>query len=150
MVLIFAFDRNFRRTLKVTKARLDGLQMVLLGSIFFVAIGALMEHFNPLGMTDFLQIYASSRCVAHHHDPYKPDELLAFYQADTGSLPAGFERSYSHHAAQIVLIAPNLPTTLFLIAPIAALPWKFAVPIWMTFIAACFILACYCVWKVGR
>ena len=49
----------------MSKARLDGLQMVLIGSLFFVAIGALMERFNPLGMTDFLQLYASSRCVAH-------------------------------------------------------------------------------------
>ena len=99
-------------------------------------------------MTDFLQIYTSSRCVAHHHDPYRPGELMAFYQADTGSLPAG-SGAVSHTLRLIVFIAPNLPTTLFLIAPVAALPWKFAVAIWMTLIAAAFILACYCVWKVG-
>ncbi len=132
----------------MTKSRLDGLQLLLLGSIFFVAIGALMDHFNPLRMTDFLQIYTSSRCVAHHHDPYRPGELIAFYQADTGSLPAD-SSLVSHTLRMIVFIAPNLPTTLFLIAPLAALPWKFAVPIWMTLIAAGFILACCCVWKVG-
>jgi hypothetical protein len=132
----------------MTKARLDGLQMMLLGSVFFVAIGGLMEHFNPLGMTDFLQIYTSSRCVAHHHDPYKLDELIAFYQADAGVIPTG-SNVVSQTYRKIVFIAPNLPTTLFLIAPVAALPWKLAIIIWMTLIAACFILACYCVWAFG-
>ena len=132
----------------MTKARQDAFYLMLLGSVFFVAIGAVMELTNPLRMTDFLQVYASSRCVAHHHDPYRPDELLAFYQADTGSLPSD-SGVVTHTLRMIVFIAPNLPTTLFLIAPIAALPWRLAVPIWMTLIAAGFILACYCVWKVG-
>ena len=132
----------------MTKARLDGLTMLMLGSVFFVAIGVLMERTNPLGMTDFEQIYASSRCVAHHCDPYKPAALLAFYQADTGGVPADtsiVSRTYR----KIVFIAPNLPTTLFLIAPIAALPWKLAVLLWMLLIAGCFIVACFQIWSFG-
>jgi hypothetical protein len=132
----------------MTKARLDGLQMLILGCVFFVAIGALMEYFNPLGMTDFLQIYASSRCVAHHHDPYKPDELLAFYQSDTGGIPTDSSDLARRYRA-IVFIAPNLPTTLFLVAPLAAASWKLAVVFWMALIAGCFIVACFSVWKIG-
>ncbi|MGB7264744.1 MAG: glycosyltransferase family 87 protein [Terracidiphilus sp.] len=132
----------------MTKARLDGLQLLLLGSVFFVAIGAVMEFTNPLGMTDFQQIYRSSRCVAQHHDPYQPDELMACYQADTGTLPSDSD-VVSRTLRKIVFIAPNLPTTLFLIAPVAALPWKFAVPVWMILIAGCFILACFRVWNAG-
>jgi len=132
----------------MTKARLDGLQMVILGSVFFVAVGALMEYFNPLGMTDFMQIYSSSRCVEHHYDPYKPGELFAFYQSDTGGIPTD-SSDMSRRFRKIVLIAPNLPTTLFLIAPIAALKWKAAVVVWMALIAACFIVACFCVWQFG-
>ena len=136
----------------MTKARaksyVDGLQMLLLGCVFFVAIGALMEYFNPLGMTDFLQIYSSSRAIAHHHDPYKPDELLAFYEADTGGVPTDSSVVSSTYR-KIVFIAPNLPTTLFLVAPLAALPWKVAVILWMALIAACFILACYSIWSFG-
>jgi hypothetical protein len=130
------------------RARLDGLHILILGSVFFVAIGALQEITNPLGMTDFLQIYASSRCVAHHHDPYKFDELLAFYQSDTGGIPAD-SSVVSRTYRKIVFIAPNLPTTLFLIAPIAVLPWKWAVALWMVLIASCFILACFCIWSCG-
>ncbi len=132
----------------MTKARLDGLTMLALGCVFFIAIGVMMELTNPLAMTDFLQIYASSRCVAHQHDPYRPGELAAFYQADTGGIPTD-SSVVSQTYRKIVLIAPNLPTTLFLVAPIAALPWKWAIPLWMALIAACFILACFCLWKIG-
>ena len=135
-------------TTALAKARLDALQLLLLASLFFVAIGAMMEYFNPLGMTDFLQIYSSSRCAAHHHDPYQPAELFAFYQADTGGIPTDASVT-SRTYRQIVLIAPNLPTTLFLIAPIASIPWKGAVVVWMALIAACFILACFSVWSFG-
>lgn len=130
------------------RARQDGLQLLVVGCLLFIAIGVLQEMTNPLRMTDFLQIYASSRCVAHHHDPYKVDELLAFYQSDTGGIPTD-SSVVSQTYRKIVLIAPNLPTTLFLIAPIAALPWKWAVALWMVFIAGGFILACYCVWSSG-
>jgi hypothetical protein len=130
------------------KARLDGFQMLLLGSVFFIAIGGTMEFLNPLGGTDFLQIYASSRCIAHHCDPYQPDQLLAFYQGDTGGIPTD-SSVVSRTYRQIVLIAPNLPTTLFLIAPVAALPWRIAVALWMGLIAGCFILACFRVWSFG-
>jgi len=132
----------------MTKARLDGLTMLALGCVFFVAIGVLMEHFNSLGMTDFEQIYTSSRCVAHHHDPYSAGDLRDFYLADTGSLPpASGPSARTRH--EIVLVANNLPTTLFLIAPIAALPWKLAEPLWMLLIAASFILACFLIWSFG-
>ena len=140
--------RLLREGVKMSKAQLDGRQLLLLGSIFFLAIGAVMEFTNPLGMTDFEQIYWSSRCVAQHQDPYQPDQLMAVYRADTGSLPSDSGTVSSTHR-KIVFIAPNLPTTLLLIAPVAALPWRLAVLIWMLLIAGCFIFACYRIWSVG-
>ena len=130
----------------MTKARMDGLTMLIVGCVFFAAIGIAMEKLNPMGMTDFEQIYASSRCVAHHCDPYNPDALLAFYQSDTGGIPTD-SSVVSQTYRRIVFIAPNLPTTLFLIAPIAALPWKMAVAFWMLLIAGLFIAACFQVWS---
>jgi hypothetical protein len=131
----------------MTKARLDGLQMLILGSVFFVAIGVMMEFTNPLGMTDFQEIYYGSRSVAYHYDPYRPDQLEAFYGADTGSLPS--DSGVSHTRRLILFISSNLPTTLFLIAPLAAMPWKWAVAAWMVLTAAAFIFACFLMWKLG-
>ena len=131
----------------MNKARLDGLQLMLLGSILFIAIGVMMEFTNALAMTDFQEIYYGSRSVAHHYDPYRPDQLQAFYEADTGSLPA--DSGVSHTRRLILFICSNLPTTLFLIAPLAALPWKWAMAAWMALIAAAFIFACFLLWKLG-
>ncbi|MGA3129476.1 MAG: glycosyltransferase family 87 protein [Terracidiphilus sp.] len=131
----------------MTKARLDGLTMLILGSLFFVAIGAVMEWTNPLGMTDFMELYYGSRTVAHHGDPYQPAEVAAVYRAETGSLPE--DTGVSHTKRLIIFIGSNLPTTLWLVSPLAALPWKVAVSIWALLIAAGFILACYLVWSFG-
>lgn len=131
----------------MTKARLDGLQLLILGCIFFVAIGSLMEFFNPLGMTDFEELYYGSRGIAHHHDPYQPDQVAAVYQATTGALPA--DTGVSHTKRLIVFICSNLPTTLLLVVPLAVLPWKIAQLIWMILIAAAFILACVLIWNLG-
>lgn len=131
----------------MTKARLDGFQMLVLGSVFFIAIGVMMEITNPLGMTDFEEIYYAARSAAHHSDPYVPDQVAAVYKADNGSLPA--DTGVSHTKRLIIFICSNLPTTLFLIAPLAALPWKVAAAIWMALIAAAFIVACFLVWQFG-
>lgn len=139
---------RFSETLKMTNARLDGLQLLLLGSLLFVAIGVLMEFFNPLGMTDFEELYYGSRSVALHHDPYQPEQVAAIYRADNGSLPA--DSGVSHTKRLIVFIGSNLPTTLFLVTPLAALPWKLAAPAWMILIASAFILACFQIWRLGE
>ena len=131
----------------MTKARLDGLTLLILGSVLFVAIGAVMEFTNPLGMKDFQQFYVSARCVAHHHDPYNKDELAAFYRADVGGLSA--DSGVSHTVRLIVLTCNNLPTTLFFVAPLAAMPWSVAVAVWMALIAVAFIIACFRVWSFG-
>jgi Glycosyltransferase family 87 len=131
----------------MTKARLDGLTLLVLGGVFFVAIGVMMEVTNPLGMTDFEEIYYAARSAAHHADPYVPAQVAAVYQADNGSLPA--DAGVSHTKRLIIFICSNLPTTLFLVAPLAALPWKLAAAIWMALIAAAFIVACFLVWQFG-
>ena len=131
----------------MTKARLDGLTMLIVGSLFFVAIGILMEITNPLGMTDFQELYYGARTVAEHGDPYQPADVAAVYSAETGSLPE--DAGVSHTKRLIVFIGSNLPTTLLFVAPLAALPWKIAVSIWTLLIAACFIIACSLMWRIG-
>lgn len=126
-------------------ARLNGSKIILLGCMFFVAIGTLMEYTNPLAMTDFQQVYFGARSVAHHYDPYKSDELMAFYRADTGSLPPD-NSVVSRTFREIVFITPNLPTTLFLVAPLSFLSLKLASLIWMLLIEGCFIFACVRIW----
>ena len=45
----------------MTKARFDGLLMVLLGSVVFLLLGALAESGSPSSMLDFKVIYYAAR-----------------------------------------------------------------------------------------
>src|ERR1700734_160920 len=131
----------------MNKARLDGFQMLIVGSVFFIAIGTMMEMMNPLGFTDFQEIYYGTRTAFHHQNPYQPDDVAAVYRAETGDLVA--DTGVAHTKRLIIFSGTNLPTTLFLIAPVAALPWKWAVVTWMSLVGSCFILACFLVWRLG-
>jgi hypothetical protein len=138
---------NPPEALNMKMARLDGSLLLLLGCVFFVAMGTFMEMTNPLGMTDFAQLYFGARSASHHYDPYQPDQLMVFYRADTGNLPAD-DTAVEHTFHRIVFIDNNLPTTLFLVAPLAILPWKLAVAFWMVLIEACLIFACVRIWTL--
>jgi hypothetical protein len=124
--------------------------MIFLGSVFFLLLGALMVFTNPLGppgMTDFQQVYWSARCIAHHHDPYQMSELMNQYAADMGALPPDIGAFHTMRLS--VFIAPNLPSSLFLVAPLSLLRLNPAAAIWASLIAAGFIAACYFMWKMG-
>jgi hypothetical protein len=131
----------------MTRDRLDGLTTLIVGCLLFAGIGIAMAYCTPLGMTDFAELYYGSLTVIQHHDPYQPADVEAVYRASTGSLPEG--SGVSHIERLIVFVDSNLPTTLMLIAPLAALPWKFAVSLWTLLLAGCFILACFQVWSFG-
>jgi len=132
----------------LTKTRIDALLLPLFGGVLFVGVGVFLGHSSPAGQADFLQVYADSRCIAHHHDPYLPSEFVAFYQADIGNLPPDSDPA-DHSLREIIVLARNLPSTLFVIAPIAALPWKWAAVLWMAIISGTFILASFTTWNIG-
>jgi hypothetical protein len=129
----------------MTKNRLDGLQIVLLGGVLVFLISALIALANPQGMSDFKQFYYASRCLIQHHDPYQESQLWAVYKAEVKTVPSDPQVLKWLHE---ILLCPNMPTTLLLIAPLALLPWNAAVSVWMALIAASFLVAGYLVWRV--
>ena len=66
----------------MTKARLDGLYLLLLGSVVFVLLGAVLERTAPAPMLDFRALYYPARCLLQHCDPYNETEVLRVYQAE--------------------------------------------------------------------
>lgn len=131
----------------MSKARLDGLQLLLLGSVFFVLAGIAMGHFSPFGLGDLKQVYYGARSLMEHHDPYLPGELLALYRTEGGAIPS--DPGTARSVGLIVSLCTNLPTTLLLAAPFALLPWKVAVALWLTLIASAFLLASFLMWDVA-
>ena len=93
----------------MTKARLDGLYLLLLGSALFVSMGSVVERTGSGKMEDFKVVYYQARCLLQHGDPYKPSETLRAYRAEGGKLPRG----------PLQDLTPNVypPTASIFIAP---------------------------------
>jgi hypothetical protein len=71
----------------MTRARLDGLYLLLLGSAVFLLLGAALEYASPVSMADFKAVYYGARCLIQHVDPYRESEFLGVYKAEGGDRP---------------------------------------------------------------
>jgi hypothetical protein len=133
--------------LKMTRARFDGLLLLLFGSLLFVLSGIFVGYASPFRMSDFKEIYYGARCAIQHHDPYRESELWNVYQAETVGLPSS--PSDVHSLRLIVGLNTNVPTTLILVAPLAMLPWKLAAMLWTVLLAGCFVIGSFLAWTMG-
>jgi hypothetical protein len=100
------------------------------------------------GWGAFKAVYYGSRCLLQHIDPYQEAGFLRVYQAEGGVFPANPADSRIFHRA--VLLCINLPTSLFLIAPLAMLAWGPAHALWIILMAASFILAAFLMWNSAQ
>src|SRR5665213_866653 len=99
---------------KMTKERLDGLYLLLLGGVVFLLLGGVLENVAIAPMSDFKAIYYGARCVIHHSDPYENGTILREFQADGGQFPA--DPNISRSVQRAILVCINLPSSLFLVA----------------------------------
>ncbi|HEV2486821.1 MAG TPA: glycosyltransferase family 87 protein [Terracidiphilus sp.] len=128
----------------MTKARLDGLYLLLLGSVLFVSMGSVVALTGSDKMEDFKLVYYHARCLLQHGDPYKPSKTLRAYLVEGGKPTQCSGRPLQD-------MTPDLypPTTSVFIAPFAMLQWVPAHVLWMIFTAGSFILAAYLMWDLG-
>jgi hypothetical protein len=126
---------------------MDGVYLLLLGSVFFVLAGVGIERLNFFRMVDFKEFYFGSRLLIEHQDPYVRSNMLAIYQREATNLPSEPCPGCWHRSTDGV--TPNFPTTFFLVAPLAVLPWNAAEIIWLSLISGCFILASFLAWNVA-
>ena len=129
------------------RARLDGLHLVILGVLIFVAIGLLADLVIPLPLPDFMIIYYGARCLVQHHDPYQVSQFWSFYQAHGGYIPS--DPLVIDKFRVLVAVCVNLPTTLVLAVPIAVLRWKAAAAICLVLIGGSFALSCSYLWRIA-
>ncbi len=124
-----------------------GLFWLLLCCGVSVLWGSFLERSSPGGMTDFKAVYYGARCLIQHGDPYKATEFLRVYEAEGGKFPSDPTMSRLFRRAVPVFI--NLPTSLFLVAPLAMLPWGPAQALWMLLVAGSLTLAAFLMWKLA-
>jgi hypothetical protein len=128
----------------MTKARLDGLYMLLLGSVVLILLGTVLGRISPNPMNDFKVDYYSARCLIQHCDPYNEGELLRIYRA-------GGEKYPSDDAAELVTVTRDVypPTAFSFTVPFAILPWGPASILWMMLTVGSLIFASLLVWNLG-
>ncbi len=128
----------------MTKARRDGLYLVLLGCAMFVLIGSALENAVPVTSVDFRVVYYSARCLLEHRDPYNEADLDYIYRTQGGTTPQDSpqirrsERLYNY-----------LPTAFPVTLPFAIFPFSLAHLLWLAFTAGIVILASYLMWDIG-
>ena len=135
----------FQRPVKLnmTKARSDGLYLMLFGCAAFLALGFLIVTVGRAPLLDFRTAYYSGRCLLDSCDPYRELEI---------------ERLYSREVPPPAVPDPNrivvtrniyLPSAFPMTLPFAWLPRLPALAIWLSVIAGSFALACFAVWNVA-
>lgn len=128
----------------MTKPRLNGFLLVLLGATIFVALGFSWERDSPAAMVDFKAVYYGTRCLLQHGDPYRESALLHLYLAEDTEPEA---KKIALSGVESLYV--NLPTAFPFLVPFGLLPWGPAHLAWMLAIGGSFILASCLMWGLG-
>jgi hypothetical protein len=121
---------------------------LLVSSAIFIVWGSAIERAPNGGMADFKAIYYGARCLLDHSDPYKEAEFLRVYRAEGGKFPP--DPVIAAKFLRAVPVCINLPTALFLVAPLALLPWGVAHLLWMVLVGGGLIIAGFLIWDLGK
>ena len=131
----------------MTKERLDGLYLLLVGAAACILLGGVLASIAPAKMSDFNAIFYGARCIIHHADPYQSSEVLREFQVDGAQFPS--DPAISRPYQRAILTSINLPTSFLLIAPLACLPSSVAHVVWLIIMLGSLLLAAYCMWDLG-
>ncbi|MGA8727118.1 MAG: glycosyltransferase family 87 protein [Terracidiphilus sp.] len=128
----------------MTKPRMDGLYLVLLGCAMFLLVGFGLENAAPVSSVDFRVMYFSARCFLEHCDPYQESNLRHIYHVEGGETPADSPLTRKNETQYIYL-----PSAFSLTAPFAVLPFWPAHVLWLVLTAGSFIFAGFLVFDMG-
>ena len=113
--------------------------LILLSCAVSISMGILLDRSSPSGTANFRAVYYGARCLLNHSDPYNPADFLRVYSKESGEFPVIPSKKQFFLRATMVCV--NLPTTLFLVVPLALLPWSLSHVLWLILVACCMIAA---------
>jgi hypothetical protein len=128
----------------MTKARLDGLYLLLLGGLVFILLGVVMENGSSSPLADFRGLYYPTQCLLQHCDPYSKTDVMRIYHASGVDRPSDTDK-----ARQIATQSVYLPTVFSATLPFAILPWSVAHILWIVLTLASLILASLLAWSLA-
>jgi hypothetical protein len=116
----------------MSKLRSMSMILILLSSAFSMITGRWLDHSSAAGTSSYRAVYYGARCLIDRTDPYNSSEFSRIYRSESGALPATpTQRALFLRA---VMVCVNLPTTLFLLIPLALIPWKLSQLLWIALI----------------
>ena len=119
----------------------------LLCTAISVAWAYSTSHANQGEFADFRAIYFSARTALLRHDPYKQSDFLQVYRQEGGTYPTDPQTLRNFWRSVPVCI--NLPTTLFMVAPLAQAPWSVSYRLWMILMPTGLLIAAWLVLDLG-
>jgi hypothetical protein len=121
---------------------------LLLSGAISITWGSFIAATSYSGLGALKGFFYGTRCLMHHSDPYNPAVLQQTYALDGGKFPPipADEFVFRHG----MLVCVNLPTSLFLVVPLAILPWRIASVIWLLLNAAGLLAAAFLIWKLSK
>lgn len=128
----------------MTKERLDGLIVLLLGAVAFLVIGTAWKHVSPIEMGDFKVVYYSARCLLDHGDPYRESDVLSVYRAEGRERPT---EPLLDREVKTRFFYP--PTAFILTVPFALLGFGVGKFLWMILSAGSLILSAVLTWDIA-
>jgi hypothetical protein len=128
----------------MNNARRDGLYLLLLGSLVFLLLGAVLARTAPAAMVDFRVLYQPARCLIAHGDPYNENDVLRI------SLAEGLNRPSDNDKVRRDVTQNIYPPTAFpFTVPFALLPWEAARILWMMLTVGSLVCASILIWSLG-
>lgn len=125
--------------------------LVCVGCSAFLSYAIRQRSPNSILMCDYGSIYYGARCAHQHQDPYASQTVANFLARELASngwqIPS--DPGQAATARTILTVNVNLPTTLFLLAPISFMPWTVAQNLWMILLAGLLCFAAFLVWDLG-
>lgn len=106
--------------METSKGRRDGLYLMLLGTVMFLLIGAILVALKPDPVNDFKTAYYRGQCLLQHCDPYSETDIESLYARSHELLPL------QGHERLVITRDIYLPTEFPFLAPIASLPFPVA------------------------
>jgi hypothetical protein len=127
---------------EISASSRDGLYFVLIGAVVFIALGWVLTHSAKPAMHDFRTAYYSGKALLDRADPYNQEAIEQLYSREDPPT------EIPDPDRIVVTRNPYLPSTFAFTVPLALFPERMALAIWTVAIAASFLLASICIWKI--
>jgi hypothetical protein len=126
---------------RVTKARRDGLLLLLLGSVVFVLLGLALENTAQAPSADFRALYYPARCLVDNSDLYLVSGVAPIYQEDSAHFP---KDNWKNREIATRNVYP--PTAFTFMLPFAMLSWGPAHILWLILTVGGILSVSFLIW----